>query len=44
MALTWPQGKKRTPINLKGQYATLGANVVTKKYCHFDEIHNVGSK
>jgi hypothetical protein len=44
MALTWPQGKKRIPINLKGQYATLGANVAATKYGHFDEIHNVGSK
>jgi hypothetical protein len=23
MALTWPQGRKRLPINLGGQFATL---------------------
>jgi len=43
MALTWFKAKI-IPINLKGQYATLVANVATNKYCHFDEIHNVGSK
>jgi hypothetical protein len=44
MALTWAQGKKKIPINLIGQFATLGANVVAIKYCCFDEIHIVGSK
>jgi hypothetical protein len=27
MGLTWPQGRKRIPINLGGQFATLEANV-----------------
>jgi hypothetical protein len=43
MALTWPQGIKRIPINLGGQFATFGANVVTIKYCCFETIHSVGS-
>jgi len=28
MVLTWPQGTKKIPINLGGQFAFVGANVV----------------
>jgi len=44
MALTWPQGKKRIPINLRGQFATIGNNVVIIKYYYFNEIHIIKSK
>jgi hypothetical protein len=44
MALTWPQGRKRIPINLGAQFATLGANVAAIKHCCFGEIHTIGSK
>ncbi len=43
MALTWPQGREKTPINLGGQFAIFGANVATIKYYYIDEIHIVGS-
>jgi hypothetical protein len=36
--------KKKIPINLGGQFATLGLNVVAIKYCHFDEIYTLRSK
>jgi hypothetical protein len=39
MVLTWPQGTKKIPINLGGQIASLGANVVAIKYCCFNEIY-----
>ncbi len=32
IALTWPQGWKRIPINLGGQFVNLGANVTMIKY------------
>ncbi len=44
MALTWPQGRKRTPFNLKGHFATIGTNVVIIKYYCFNEIHIIKSK
>ncbi len=44
MALTWPQGIKRIPINLRGQFATFGSNVVKIKYYCFNEIHIIKSK
>jgi hypothetical protein len=31
MALTWPQGIKRIPFNLGGQFASLTVNVATMK-------------
>jgi hypothetical protein len=44
MALTWPQGRKRIPINLGGQFVTLEVRVAAIKYYCFDEIHTVRSK
>jgi hypothetical protein len=44
MAMTWPKKRKNVPINVGGQFATLGANVVAMKYSSFDEIHIVRSK
>jgi hypothetical protein len=38
------EGRKRIVINLGGQFATLGGNVITIKYCCFDEIHTVQIK
>jgi len=36
MALTLPQGRKGIPINLGGQFASLGANVAAIKYfCYY---------
>ncbi len=36
MALTLPQGRKAIPINLGGQFASLGANVAAIKYfCYY---------
>jgi hypothetical protein len=32
VALIWPQGKKRIPINLASQFATLRDNVSSIKY------------
>jgi hypothetical protein len=43
MALTWPQGRKKTPINLGSQFAIIGVNVATIKYYYIDEIHILGS-
>ncbi len=38
-----PKAYKNISINLGGQFATFEANVMTIKYCCFDEIHNIGS-
>jgi hypothetical protein len=44
MTLTCPQGRKMIPINLEGQFLTLGANVAPIIYLFIDEIHIVRSK
>jgi hypothetical protein len=41
MALNWPQDKRMILINLGGQFATLGTNVITIKYYYFDKIHTI---
>jgi hypothetical protein len=32
MDMTWPKKRRKVPINVGGQFATLGANVVAMKY------------
>jgi hypothetical protein len=42
--MTWSKAKKKIPLNLGGEFATLGAYVATIKYYCFDEIHIIGPK